>query len=351
MLFPPQCPFCNHANPAGAKYCNNCGSPLHLKPCNQCEAINDQVASNCYSCGSEFPVLSTAPEAASVSPALNTTAASATLSDTGFERGRAPLPESVAESHDVALRRPGNETVGARDYTLEVVAREPRSFDGGVASVFSAAQQVVPMHDLGFAARRRPLLRLALAVVLPAAVLTAVGVSAYHVYRQQVQLSGSPIARPPDPAAPTGVKASPVNQSGKGVIGTDGVNGQALTPRQSDAAVTPQAGVSTSDQPPPAQQSVTEAAEVVRAPGAKTAVAAEPRHKTTRVAASRVASARSAADPSASTYRAAAAAAPGQLPQSNSRMNVPSDAPRPSTCTEAVAALGLCSLTSISESR
>jgi double zinc ribbon protein len=347
----PQCPFCNHANPAGAKYCNDCGSPLHLKPCNQCEAINDQVASNCYLCGTEFPVLSTAPEAASVSPAPNTTAASLTLCDMGFERGRAPLPESLAESHDIHLHRLGNETEGgARDYTVEVVAREPRSFDGGAASRFSAAQQVVPLHDLGFAARRRPLHRLALAVVLPVAVLTAVGVSAYHVYRQQVQLRGSPIAGPPEPAAPTGVTASLVNQSGKGVIGTDGVNGQALTPRQSDAAVIPQPGASTSDQAPPAQQSVTEAAEVVSAPGAETAVAAEPRHTTTRVAASRrVASARSAADPSASTYRAAAAAARVQLPQSNSRVNVPSDAPRPSTCTEAVLALGLCSPTSIRE--
>jgi hypothetical protein len=299
-------------------------------------------------------VVSTAPEVASVSPALNTTAASATLSDMGFERGHAPPLESVAESHDVPLRRPGNETVGAHDYTVEVVAREPRSLGGGVASLFSAAQratEVVPLHDLGAAARRRLLPRLALAVVLPTALLTAVGVSAYYVYRHQVQLSGSLNAGPPDPAAPTGITASPVNQSGKRVIGPDGVNGRAPTPRQSEAAVTPQLGVSTSDQAAPAQQLVTEAAEVARAPGAETAVAAEPRHKTTRVAASRVASARSAADPSTSTYRAAAAAAPVQLPLSNSRVNVPPDAPRPSACTEAVAALGLCSLTSRRESK
>ena len=352
-MLPTQCPFCNHANPAGAKYCNDCGSPLHLKPCNHCEAINDQVASNCYRCGTEFPVLSSASEAASVSPALNTTAASATPSDMGFERGHAPLPESVAESHDVPLRRPGNETAGARDHTVEVVAREARSLGGGVASLFAAqrATEVVPLRDLVAAARRRPLPRLALAVVLPAALLTAVGVSAYYVYHHQVQLSGSLSAGPPDPAAPTGVTASPVNQSGKGVIGPEGVNGRAPTPRQSDAAVTSQLGVSTSDQAAPAQQLVTEAAEVARAPGAETTVAAEPRPKTTRVGASRIPSARSAADPSTSTYRAAAAAAPVQLPLSNSRVNVPPDAPRPSACTEAVAALGLCSLTARGESK
>jgi hypothetical protein len=331
-VFLPQCPFCKHANPAGAKYCNDCGSPLHLKPCSQCEAINDQVASNCYSCGTEFPPLSTAPEAASVSPAPTTTAASATLSDTGFEHGRAPLLESLAESHDVPLRRPGNETVGgARAYAVEVVAREPRSSDGGVAALFSAARQAVPLRDLGFTARRRPLPRLALAVMLPVAVLTAVGVSAYHVYRQQAQLGGSPIAGPPDPAAPTGVTASPVNPSGKGVIGPDGVNGQALTPRQSDAAVTPPAEVSPSDQAVPAPQLVTAAAEVARAPDAETTVAAKPRHKPTRVAASRGASARSAAGPSAST-----AAVPVRLPQSNRRVNsrqvrrVQVPAPKPS---------------------
>jgi len=349
VLFP-QCPFCNHANPAGAKYCNDCGSPLHLKPCDQCEAINDLVASDCYSCGTEFPVASAAPEAAAlVSPALNTTAASATLSDTGL--GRAPPFESLAESHDIPLRGRGNETAGrTRDYTVEVVAREPRPLDGGVASLFSAAQQVVPLLDLGFAPRRRPLPRLALAVVLPAALLTAVGVSAYYVYRHQVQPSGSLSSGPPDPAARTGVTASSVSQNAKGMIGTDGVNGQGPTPRQTPA-VTPPPRVSTTDHAAPAQQPVSAAVGVARAPGAETAIAAEPPHKTTRVAASRVAPVRSAAGPSTSTYRAAAAAAPMQLPLSNSRVNVPPDAPRPTACTEAIAALGLCSLPSRRESK
>jgi hypothetical protein len=255
----------------------------------------------------------------------------------GFERGHAPLAESVAESYDVPLRRPGNQTVGARDHVVEVLAREPRPLGGGVTSLF--------------AARRRPLPRLALAVALPAAVLTAVGVSAYYVYRDQLQLSGSLSAGPMNSAAQIGVTASPINQSNKGVIGPEGVNAQAPTPRQSDATVTSQPGISTGDQAAPAQQLVTEAVEVARAPGAETAVAAERRHKTTRAGGSRVASARSAADPSTSTYRAAAAAAPPQLLLNNSRLNVPPDAPRPSACSEAVAALGLCSPTSRTENK
>lgn len=281
----PQCPFCNHANPAGAKYCNDCGSPLHLKPCNHCEAINDQVASYCYTCGTEFSLRSTAPEPASVSPALNTTAASATLSDMGFERALARLLEPMAESGDVLLRRPGNETRGAGDDTVEVVGRELRSLGGGGAAPFSAAQraaEVVPSHDPEVAATRRSLPRLALAVVLPAVLLTAAGVSAYYLYQHELQPSGSLSPGPPDPAAPTAVMTSPFNQSGQRMIGPDGVNGQAATPPQSDAADTAQLRVSTSNQAAPPQQLVTEAAEVAGPPGAVAVVAEEPRHKTTR---------------------------------------------------------------------
>ena len=51
------CPFCDHCNPVGAKFCNDCGTPL--KPCNQCDAVNHQAATNCYKCGAEYPVLFT----------------------------------------------------------------------------------------------------------------------------------------------------------------------------------------------------------------------------------------------------------------------------------------------------
>jgi hypothetical protein len=45
------CPFCAHANPAGAKFCNECGSPLHLAPCSHCEAVNHVNDVQCYRCG------------------------------------------------------------------------------------------------------------------------------------------------------------------------------------------------------------------------------------------------------------------------------------------------------------
>jgi ribosomal protein L40E len=51
------CPVCDHRNPVGARFCNDCGSPL--KPCNQCDAVNHQAAAKCHKCGVEYPVLFT----------------------------------------------------------------------------------------------------------------------------------------------------------------------------------------------------------------------------------------------------------------------------------------------------
>jgi ribosomal protein L40E len=75
------CAFCDHRNPAGAKFCNDCASPLHLKPCKQCDAVNDQAATNCYKCGAACPVLFSTPEATPVLPAADSTPAWATPGD------------------------------------------------------------------------------------------------------------------------------------------------------------------------------------------------------------------------------------------------------------------------------
>jgi ribosomal protein L40E len=77
------CSFCDHHNPAAAKFCNDCGSPLHLKPCNRCHAVNHQAATNCQQCGAEYPALFTTPEATPVLPAADPAPASATPGDVG----------------------------------------------------------------------------------------------------------------------------------------------------------------------------------------------------------------------------------------------------------------------------
>lgn len=45
------CSFCAHRNPDGSKFCNECGSPLHLAPCPQCDAINNLSDERCNRCG------------------------------------------------------------------------------------------------------------------------------------------------------------------------------------------------------------------------------------------------------------------------------------------------------------
>lgn len=75
------CPFCDHRNPAGAKFCNDCASPLDLKPCKQCDAINHQDATSCYKCGAAYPVVSSPPEATPVLPAADPAPAPATPGD------------------------------------------------------------------------------------------------------------------------------------------------------------------------------------------------------------------------------------------------------------------------------
>src|SRR5262249_9098999 len=77
------CPFCRHHNPAGAQFCNDCASPLHLKPCNQCDAVNHQAATHCYKCGAEYPAPLITPGATTALPAADPTPAWATPAGVG----------------------------------------------------------------------------------------------------------------------------------------------------------------------------------------------------------------------------------------------------------------------------
>jgi len=59
---PPDCPFCDHQNPAGARFCNECGSPLHLTPCGDCGAVNNVTDTHCWRCsGLLLPLHSPVP--------------------------------------------------------------------------------------------------------------------------------------------------------------------------------------------------------------------------------------------------------------------------------------------------
>ena len=45
-----QCNYCDHGNPADAKYCNACGATLTLAPCPHCGAVNEVTSTHCYQC-------------------------------------------------------------------------------------------------------------------------------------------------------------------------------------------------------------------------------------------------------------------------------------------------------------
>jgi ribosomal protein L40E len=63
-----QCRFCDHVNPAGSKFCSECGGALHLLPCPRCGAVSQVTATVCYQCHAELPWHATAT-ATSASPA------------------------------------------------------------------------------------------------------------------------------------------------------------------------------------------------------------------------------------------------------------------------------------------
>ena len=62
-----QCLSCEHANPPDAKFCQECGSALNVKLCQQCEAINGAKAERCYKCDSPFVARDTKP---SIAPSI-----------------------------------------------------------------------------------------------------------------------------------------------------------------------------------------------------------------------------------------------------------------------------------------
>ncbi len=102
------CAFCDHRNPAGSKFCNDCAAPLHLKPCNQCDAVNHQTATSCYKCGAACPLSFGTSEATSVLPAADPTPACATPSGVAVAATvTEPLFAPPALGADWRLLRPG----------------------------------------------------------------------------------------------------------------------------------------------------------------------------------------------------------------------------------------------------
>ena len=96
-----QCLFCDQGNPDGAKFCNECGTPLHFKPCPQCDGINGRFAEACYRCGAAFSSRVGEGDAAPLSPQPDAGSAVASpIASWNVLRGE--VPPSAPASNDAA---------------------------------------------------------------------------------------------------------------------------------------------------------------------------------------------------------------------------------------------------------
>jgi Double zinc ribbon len=296
-----ECPFCGHANPGGAKFCNACGSHLLLKVCNHCQAVNDQSVKHCYECGAEFLVPSTSPEDAARAAcarlqellrsnppplaAANDTAASAAPAEVGV----APEPAAIAESP--VPRR------------AEILRRKARRSARNTA-------------------------------LLTAALMSLIAVSAYFVFQHPLEfteLLGASNGRSSAPGA-LDASATPARS-------IPGRNGMATRVEQATTTDTPAAsgiahpgsasrtGPSTAAAPPPPPASDHKDA-------AAPPMAAK-RPEAMRAALEAVAPASSAPGLAPTVASPSVKSLPGQIA-------LPADS-RASNCTEAIAAAGLCS--------
>jgi len=165
---PAQCIFCAHVNPSGAKFCNDCGSPLHLKPCRQCDAINDRGARRCYNCGIADPVLEPPPEPAPNVVATAAAAGSAAPTDVHTEAA-VPAPQQISgalpDDHGTTM---------VHEPDAVVAAPQPYVADGDAGFAFPEIA-----HEQRAAERPRRS-RWPVAGVLSATVVAAVAV---YVYR------------------------------------------------------------------------------------------------------------------------------------------------------------------------
>ena len=94
------CAFCKHENPARAKFCNECASPLAVKPCDACEAVNAKAATACHRCKAPFAAIALDPE---VSAASIVAQADETLAELRRELAEATARTSRSVPPDRAL--------------------------------------------------------------------------------------------------------------------------------------------------------------------------------------------------------------------------------------------------------
>jgi hypothetical protein len=232
-MLAPQCLFCDHINPAAAKFCNECGEPLHLKSCKQCEAINDRTARICYRCGAADPAFDIAPEAIAATswgePRETTPVVAAQTPDAGT--GRRPKHRPAALTSLVLLGALAASAYYAYSHPTQVKGwlGAARSTVGGTSG--DAAMPSVPATS-----------------GMPAPPATSVSEGA-------ASIDASRLATPTAANTPVNdVTTAPARQDSVPATGIASVDGQTPPPNQTQAASLSQPPASTPAQAPPTPQ-------------------------------------------------------------------------------------------------
>jgi ribosomal protein L40E len=140
----PDCPFCGHQNPASAKFCNDCGSPLHLSPCGECGAVSNVADTHCWRCGALLlPLDAPEPLPQQVAPGPAAPAVSAAAAPELAVRFELPTQQEL-ELELVALEREVQDLAPAPSVAPQPAPtppREPRV--SGRAAVVPVLNEVV----------------------------------------------------------------------------------------------------------------------------------------------------------------------------------------------------------------
>ena len=123
---PVTCLFCQHINPAGARFCNSCAAQLSLQPCLHCDAADNRTATRCYKCGKPLPLHEMPESNAETGPgALDAVQTSLALGHTMVGPSKEVLfPRDLTPGSPVLER--SYETNGSHIVTAVAVSRSGR---------------------------------------------------------------------------------------------------------------------------------------------------------------------------------------------------------------------------------
>jgi ribosomal protein L40E len=197
---PLSCSFCNRENPADARYCNDCGSPLHLALC-KCGAVNNVTDTHCHRCGASV----SRPRAPAQTVPLE---AQLREDEEQLRRFMRQLEEPEEHVSNDEFRSVGNAPAPGQD----VREFEQQPLEPMLAAGSSTARQAAPLVSAPIEAPRGRRNRyVAAAFVLAIAAAVAAGASFHDRYAPWLERTASALRGPAAvaPSPGTGAAGAP----------------------------------------------------------------------------------------------------------------------------------------------